>query len=452
MRTDTSPSRSRQHARNYLFAAIAWSLGVFGLLRVGWVEAHLLLPFTQLQGRIAQAAMGAPALPIDVTLACSGADAMALCAGAILAYPSTWRQRMSGAATGLALILVLNTIRIGTLGRAAASPFLFETLHIYIWPALLILAIAGYVFGWMSLVNAGGRTTGAAVPRRATSPPLTRRFAAWAAICVVVFVAASPLYLQSATVLAVASLIARVSARALGLLGMEATATANVLWTSKGGFEVSQECLSTPLVPLYFAAVITAGAGWRWRLIAVAAAAPLFIALGILRLLVVALPAAIVGSELFLVHAFYQLLLAALLVYGATAWQRGHAAWTHAVMGCVLGVLVAYGAGPIYTAIMAALTVEIPFNDPQGAMASLPSFQTGLYVALTVATMSGIAWRWFGAGFAVLAALQLAAFGALYALSRYTDLAPHIRDVRAWAIAAPVIVILGVLSNDRPHR
>ena len=37
----------------------------------------------------AQAArlFGAPALPVEATLACSGADAIALCLGAVLAYP-----------------------------------------------------------------------------------------------------------------------------------------------------------------------------------------------------------------------------------------------------------------------------------------------------------------------------------------------------------------------------
>ena len=96
---------------------------------------------------------GTSALPVEVTLACSGADALALCLGAVLAYPVKWRTRLAGAGGGAALILGLNTLRIGTLGRVAASPAWFNTLHVYVWPAVLTLAIAGYVFGWMRLAD-----------------------------------------------------------------------------------------------------------------------------------------------------------------------------------------------------------------------------------------------------------------------------------------------------------
>ena len=46
---------------------------------------------------------------------------VALCMGAILAYPVAWSRRLAGAGLGLALILGLNTVRIGTLGRAAGG-------------------------------------------------------------------------------------------------------------------------------------------------------------------------------------------------------------------------------------------------------------------------------------------------------------------------------------------
>ena len=71
------------------FAArcVAWSLGLFGLLRLRWTEAHVVLPLTRGQGGLAVGLFGTPTLPVEVTLACSGADALALCLGAVLAYP-----------------------------------------------------------------------------------------------------------------------------------------------------------------------------------------------------------------------------------------------------------------------------------------------------------------------------------------------------------------------------
>ena len=453
MPTDTLPSPFQSSARNFAVTAIAASLGVFGLLKFGWVEAHVMLPFTQWQGRLAVGLLGAPALPIDVTLACSGADAFALCAGAILAYPATWRLRLSGTAMGFALILSLNTLRIGTLGRAAASPVLFEALHVYVWPLALILVIAGYVFGWMQLANTRQRVAAHEDTSAVPSARLTRTFLGWAAIFVLLFVAVSPLYLQSTTVMTIAAFIARSAGSALRFLGIEAKTTANILWTSKGGFEVTQECISTPLIPLYFAAVMAYRSDWRARGLAFAAAVPIFVVLGVARLLVVALPAAVIGSPLFLIHAFYQILLAVVVVCGAVAWRRGAPAWRVAAFACLAGALCMYALGPVYAGAFSWLVTDLPFNDAQGAMASLPSFQAGLFLALSIATMNTLAWPMLVRGFGILLLVQAAAFAIFLAASRYSEWVPHIRDVRAWAIAAPLaIVVIGLIAHDRARH
>src|SRR5687768_14205342 len=148
-----TPNHSPTAARNFVLRGVAWSLGLFGVLRLPWFETNAVLPLTQVQGRLAESAFGIPTVPVQITLACSGADACALCVGAVLAYPVPWSVRLRGAAGGMALILVLNTLRIGTLGRVAESPSWFEALHLYVWPALLTIAIAVYVFGWMLLAD-----------------------------------------------------------------------------------------------------------------------------------------------------------------------------------------------------------------------------------------------------------------------------------------------------------
>ena len=187
MPTDAAQAYRYTQARNFALRGVAWSLGLFAVVRLSWFDTHAVLPLTQLQARVAQVGFGAPALPIAVTLACSGADAIALCAGAILAYPVRWHLRLAGASAGIGLILALNTVRIGTLGQAAASPSWFEVLHVYVWPALLTLAIAGYAFTWMRFAdhalprNTQGRTffsaiSAASAVRPDASPFLTKRF------------------------------------------------------------------------------------------------------------------------------------------------------------------------------------------------------------------------------------------------------------------------------------
>src|SRR5687767_13639279 len=106
-----------------------------------------------MQATLAARLLGAPTAPIEATTACSGADALALCLAAVLAYPVAWRTRLLGAFGGVALILVLNSLRIGTLGRAAASPALFNALHVYVWPALLTVFVAAYVLTWMRVTD-----------------------------------------------------------------------------------------------------------------------------------------------------------------------------------------------------------------------------------------------------------------------------------------------------------
>ncbi len=68
----------------------AWFVGLFGLMRLGWVENTLLTPFAQLQQRVAEQLMGVKSGLLYADASCSGGDPMALCMGAIFAYPAAW--------------------------------------------------------------------------------------------------------------------------------------------------------------------------------------------------------------------------------------------------------------------------------------------------------------------------------------------------------------------------
>ena len=437
----------------FALRGVAWSLGLFGVLRLSWTEAHVVLPLTRGQGGLAVGLFGTPTLPVDVTLACSGADALALCLGAILAYPVQWRTRLAGAGGGAALILALNTVRIGTLGRAAASPEWFNTLHVYVWPAVLTLAIAGYVFAWMRLADRRSRLSdsGVAHPTIPIVRP-TRRFVVLTVAFLLLFLAASPLYLESPGLLALAGFIARAAAVTLGAGGVSAHAVANVLWTPRGGFLVTQECISTPLLPVYLAAICTYSTTWRRLILGVLATLPLFIALGIVRLLVLALPDTAVASPLFLVHAFYQLLLGAVVVFLAALWRHGgKAALGHAPAGVIVGVLFVLLLGAFYTRVVTYPT-GAPLDDFQGAIALLPAFQVGLYLALWVAAFVAVGWTRFFAGLAVLGLTQTVGLLALHALAGHSGLTVHVRDVRAWAVAAPVLIFAAVVTVAQPRR
>jgi exosortase/archaeosortase family protein len=451
----TDTARDRTDAVKFARRLAAWSLGFFGLLRLNWTEAHAVLPFTHLQGRLAVGLLGVPTLPVEATLACSGADALALCVGAILAYPVQWRRRLVGAAGGAGVILGLNTLRIGTLGRVASSPAWFNALHLYVWPAVLSLTIVGYVFGWMRLADRPEALaeTGVVVdPSARERPRQTRRFVLLTMAFLLLFSAASPLYLESTGVLAVAGFIARAAAATLGLAGVDAHAAANVLWTSRGSFLVTQECISTPLIPVYLAGICAYSTTWRRLILGVLATLPLFTTLGIVRLLVVALPGAVVGSPLFFVHAFYQLLLGAVVVFLAALWRHGgRTAFGRALVGVMVGVLFVCLPGPSYTRAVTALAGS-PLDDPQGAIALLPAFQVGLYLALWVAAYVAVGWKRFLAGLAVLGLTQTTGLFALHALASHSGLTAGVSDVRGWAVAGPLLIVAAVVNLDRTRR
>jgi len=446
-----------RRATTFLLAALAWSLGLFALLRAPWVEKRLVLPLTQLQKQAADYYAGVPSVPVAVTLECSGTDVLALCLGAILACPVSWRARLAGTAGAVAFVLGLNTVRVATLGYAAASPALFRALHLQVWPAILVLATAGYVFAWMRK---------ALGPTVQTDFPLVRRFAPRAGVLLVAFALCGPWIARSDALLEAGAWTARAAAFFLTAAGLAAAATGNVLATSRGVFIVTPECLATALVPLYVAGVLTARLTWLARARALAVAPPLFAVLAIARLLLLALPPALAASPLFLVHGFHQIVLAVIGVVLLALWREPPARrrWTRAAgrAGAALGaaaiLVIVAGAALTSTVLGAAravaslaphtLTELAGPGDAQGALALLPAYQAGLLLALGMTACAG--WRRLLSAFGVLLASQVVFLVVLGELADHAGLVAHALLLRAWAVGVPAALTLVMLRAGPP--
>ncbi len=446
MPTATSESSRRARSANkYLIRAVLTGFGLFGLLRLPWIETHLVLPLTRLQGDVAASAFNTPAAPISVTLACSGAEVIAMCLGAVLAYPVRWSARALGAVVILAIILGLNTVRIGTLGLAVADPFWFDALHLYLWPAFLALASAGAVFWWMRLAD---RTTTATTSASTVAP--SWRFVSLAMVLLALSALTAPLYIESATVQAFGALIAASAAVLLTTVGAVAHTTGIILWTARGGFSVTGDCVATPLVPLYIAAVWVYAPTWSRKVLGTLAAAPIFLLLGVIRLLLVAVPQTMAAPEVA-THAFYQVVLAVVLVVIAGRWQHGRSATLPTFAGLVAGTLFVMIAGGAYTDLVLRSVVR-PFPDPQGAVAFLPSFQIGLFLAGGIAAVRGVRWPLVASGLLVLVAVHFAGAWWLSHAGVPALLATHISAVRAWAVAGPVLILAAMVAHAHARR
>ena len=453
-------------ATTFVLAALAWSLGLFALLRTPWVEERLVLPVTQLQAQASDYYAGPSRAPIAVTLECSGADVLALCLAAILACPVSARARLAGTAGAVAFVLGLNTVRIATLGRAAAEPALFRALHLQVWPAILVIATAGYVLLWMRTALGATRSAPEGDSEEGALSPLVRRFAPRAAVLLIAFALCGPWIARSEALLAAGAWMAGAAAFVLAAAGLGGAAYGNVLATSRGAFMVTPECLATALIPLYVAGVLTARLGWPGRALALAAAPPLFAALALARLLLLALPPALAASPLFLVHGFHQLVLAVIGVLLLALWREPPAnrRWARAAgraaaaLGAATLIVIVAGAALTATVLAAAralgsvaphtLTELTEPGDAQGALAVLPVYQAGLLIALGMTAFAG--WRRFLSAFGVLLASQVVLLAVLGELADSAGVATHALLLRAWAVGVPVVLTLVMLRAGPP--
>ncbi|MFQ5527466.1 MAG: hypothetical protein ACE5GX_14525 [Thermoanaerobaculia bacterium] len=445
-----SPDRALRFSPSlrFLLRALTWALLLFGFVRIPWVQRSLLLPFAGLQGRIGCALVGTEPSSVFVGLSCTGADPMALVLASVLAFPASLRHRLRGVALGLALILALNTVRIATLSLVVGDRPVFNFLHVYLWPALLIIAAAAYVFHWMGASLSGESKQTRPAAALSFSRQATFRFLSLLLAFVLAFYALAPWMMRSEAVLGVARWATVAAGAVMRTLGTPATVSGNYLETPNGLWVVTQSCVVTPLLPVYLAAVFMLPISRAARAIAAMAALPLFLLLGTARLLVLAIPASLLGSPEVAVHAFYQTLAAVLIVLAiaglaglhpsvmARAGLAARALATGVGCGVLGGLLLRAWAQPALIGSRDSLHLGHAYSDPQGALLLLPAFFVGLFVAIWAALRQPLRSPRFLVGLG----LQLAVGAAIVVTAG--ELATHARfELPVAAVRAVTLVV-----------
>lgn len=451
----------------YLLGAAGVTLALLVLFRVPWVQTELLVPYALAQQAVAEWVLGLEDPPVSVGFACTGADVMALCLGAVLAYPARWRSRGVAALLGLALISVVNTARIGTLSAVVHRRELFDLLHVYVWPAILIVLVTLFAVAWMRRVEVvlsarRARVTDAGFAWNRT---ITRRFVALTILFVALFVAASRWYLDSDWLHAAGAWVASTGAFLLGLLGAEVGVQGAIVRTSAGGFVVTPECIASPLVPVYLAAAIALTRSWRRRLLWLALAPLVFFSLGTFRLLVLAVPGVAGSFHAAAIHGFNQVVLGLLLVWVAAAWasageptgetlaRAGTAAGAGLAAALLLGVPATWLAVRTAAATRAlAGHLEPRFDDGQGALALMLAFELGLAAALLLAVRRRSPWSRPAAAVAgaALVLLHVAFVVLCDELSAHAGVAPGAREIRAASVLLPLGLVAVLIRAGRP--
>lgn len=80
---------------------------------------------------------------------CDAMDVNLLLVAAIVAFPAAWSRRLVGIAGGVALLSVVNVLRIVSLYHLnARSPAAFEFMHGEVWPFAMVALAVGVFAAW----------------------------------------------------------------------------------------------------------------------------------------------------------------------------------------------------------------------------------------------------------------------------------------------------------------
>jgi S-adenosylmethionine decarboxylase len=317
-----------------------------------------------------------------------------------------------------------------------------------VWPVTLVLATFGYVMAWIVWSDHGS----VAADRRVL------RFGLFAAGGFAVYAASLPWAFQSAALVDVGAWTTSAGSRVLSMLGVSAQSTSNVLFTGRGSFKVTPECLFTPMIPLYVAALWALPMSRGWRMGYLLLSGPLFFGLGVARLLVLTVPLFVGESALHVAHGFYQLLAGSVLLIGAAHWATrrdpsARSSWTSVwVLGATLAVglvaaapwrsVVQWAADGVANRFHIAPLPLVSASDQQGALALMPGYQLAVACGLWLALTSGRAWRALGVGLGWLLGSQIGFIVGAAAVHAQWGVMPHAIIVRGWALGVPAIVAL----------
>jgi len=143
-------------------------LGVFHLAFVGWFaetqafatcmgwNAELSAGILRFLGESATATgqnLTGPGVLLTIRSGCDGIQVSGTFVAAVIAFPAQWSHKLLGGAIGVAILLLVNLVRIVSLYYAAEmSSSFFGLLHETIWPiGILALSMVMWLFWAMRL-------------------------------------------------------------------------------------------------------------------------------------------------------------------------------------------------------------------------------------------------------------------------------------------------------------
>lgn len=161
-KTSASPNPStdvpfwQRNRRELTFLALFVVLlgGGFTLISINWVNDHAIEPLTGGIARMSGAVLNAlgqqvtmvgtiirnAKFAVNIRNGCNGVEAMLIFLAAVLAFPASWKSRLTGLGLGILAIQVVNLVRVVALFLTGVYfPRVFDTSHTVIWQTIVIL-------------------------------------------------------------------------------------------------------------------------------------------------------------------------------------------------------------------------------------------------------------------------------------------------------------------------
>jgi len=135
----------------------------FSIIALQSVNDAVIVPYTAFIARISGSILGvlgeeivvsgcdlrSPRFAVTIFNGCNGVIASLVFSAAVLAFPASWRSKITGVAIGLLVIQLLNLVRIVSLYYIGAFlPDYFNQAHIVIWQSVVIAAAVAMWIVW----------------------------------------------------------------------------------------------------------------------------------------------------------------------------------------------------------------------------------------------------------------------------------------------------------------
>lgn len=142
-------------------------IAFYAVITIGWVDTHVVLPFTAALARVSGAALnligekvhvtgtviGGSRFAVDIRGGCNGLEAVVFVCAAMLAFHAPVRKRIIGALAAAVILEGLNVIRIDSLYLLGVyHRNVFEMFHLAVWQTLMFGAAVFLFLAWTSIV------------------------------------------------------------------------------------------------------------------------------------------------------------------------------------------------------------------------------------------------------------------------------------------------------------